>query len=32
MSEDLARLFEPDPRPDPCEPDLEVVHTADRPT
>jgi GNAT superfamily N-acetyltransferase len=30
MSEDLAALFEPDPRPDPCEPRMEVVHTADR--
>lgn len=27
---DLARLFEPDPRPDPCEPGAEIVHTSDR--
>lgn len=26
----LARLFEPDPRPDPCEPRTEIVHRADR--
>lgn len=26
----LARLFEPDPRPDPCEPRTEIVHRDDR--
>ena len=30
LTEDLARLFEPDPRPDPCEPRTEIVHRADR--
>jgi hypothetical protein len=27
---DLAELFEIDPRPDPCDPGMEVVHTDDR--
>ncbi|HEU5287272.1 MAG TPA: hypothetical protein VFV20_02620 [Candidatus Limnocylindria bacterium] len=30
MSEDLARLFDFDPRPDPCESDEEIVHQRDR--
>lgn len=27
---ELLRLFDPDPRPDPCEPETEIVRTADR--